>query len=79
MRSLRVDVGAGTRCELYHRTDYRGLPTGKEAFMRASLSDLARGNSLARRDALQFIMYHRLGTSTDDPTTVLKNAVRSGT
>jgi hypothetical protein len=80
MRSLTVEIGAGTRCELYYRTDYRGLSTGKDAFMRASLSDLAavRGNSRARRDALQFIMYHRLGTDTDDPAAVLKNAVRSG-
>jgi hypothetical protein len=80
MRSLRVDLGSGGRCELYYRTDYRGLSTGKDAFMRASLLDLAavRGDSPARRDALQFIMYHRLGTDTDDPAAVLKNAVRSG-
>src|SRR5579864_1396754 len=81
MRSLRVDIGAGTRCDLYYRTDYRGLSTGKDAFMRASLPDLAaaRGDSPAKRDALRFIMYHRLGTDTCDPATVLKDAVRSGT
>jgi hypothetical protein len=81
MRSLSLDIGAGTRCELRYRTDYPGLSTGKDAFMRASLSELAaaRGDNRARRDARRFIKYHRLGKDTDDAITVLKNAVREGT
>src|SRR5271168_3371985 len=82
MRSLSVDIGSGSRCELYYWTDYRGKPSKDDAetFMRAALFDLAsiRGDSSARRDALSFIQSHRLGMATDDIANVLKNAVRSG-
>lgn len=82
MRSLRVDLGSGGRCELYHRTDYRGASSKTDvgAFMRASLSDLnpSLGETLARRDALSFVQFHRLGTAAYDLASVLKKSVSSG-